>query len=302
MEEDQARAAARQLADQGFDAFEVNDFKTAADRFGRAYAVLRVPRIGLDYARSLEKLGRLVEASERYAEISRLPVPALKAEVHQQAQRDAAVELEALRPRLPFVKININGLTAKATVTIDGRPLAAALLDTDVPVDPGKHTLEVVEGDRKDSRTIEIAEREKLPVALTLPPPPPAPDQPPPKSAPAQPSGPSGLAIGGWIGVGLGGAGLVFGGVAAGIAWGQSEALDESGGCNGDVCVPSLQDAVDSFNASRTASTVGFVLGAVGLATGATLLIIDLTATNEPGEPSVSAWAAPQGVGLRATF
>jgi hypothetical protein len=312
VDEDQARAAARQLADEGFDAFQAGDFKTATDRFGRAFDVLRVPRIGLDYARSLEKVGRLVEASERYAEISRLPVPTLKAEVHAQAQRDAALELEALRPRLPRLKISVSGLTPGAKVTLDGRPFAVALLDTAVPVDPGEHVVEVVEGDRSDRRTLAIGERESQALSLLLPPPPPAapePQAPPPSAVPVTPlpqrddSGPRPLVVGGWIGVSVGAAGLLLGGISAGIAWKQNEALEESGGCEEDVCAPSLQADVDSYARSRIASTVGFVLGGVAVATGATLLIVDLVSASEPETPApLRAWVGPAGAGLYGTF
>ena len=47
-------------------------YDAASEKLERAYSVLRVPSIALWSARALEKGGKLVEASERYLEATRL--------------------------------------------------------------------------------------------------------------------------------------------------------------------------------------------------------------------------------------
>jgi hypothetical protein len=73
----------------------------AVDNLRRAFGVVKVPTLGLWYARALVKTGKLVEATERYGEVVRLDVTEGKIKDQKQAQADAAAELEALKPRIP---------------------------------------------------------------------------------------------------------------------------------------------------------------------------------------------------------
>src|SRR6185369_14754613 len=68
-----ARSAARSLGYAGVEAFERREYGPALDKLEKAFAVLRVPSIGLWSARALARLGRLVQASERYRLVGTLP-------------------------------------------------------------------------------------------------------------------------------------------------------------------------------------------------------------------------------------
>jgi uncharacterized protein HemY len=72
--DDATRSAARTLGYQGVDAYQAGDYAAAVVKLERAYAAVKVPTVGLWLARALAKTGRLVEASERYAEVMRLAV------------------------------------------------------------------------------------------------------------------------------------------------------------------------------------------------------------------------------------
>ena len=65
------RATARSLAGEGYQALQDKDYATAADRFGRADALVHAPTLMIDWARALVGLGKLVEAQERYEQIVR---------------------------------------------------------------------------------------------------------------------------------------------------------------------------------------------------------------------------------------
>src|SRR5690606_25629563 len=62
----QTKAAARELAAQGLSLYGEGKYAEALDRLERASALIPVPTLHLHTARTLEKLGRWVEANERY--------------------------------------------------------------------------------------------------------------------------------------------------------------------------------------------------------------------------------------------
>jgi hypothetical protein len=74
--------------------------------------------------------------------------------------------------------------------------------------------------------------------------------------------------------------------------------LDDSNNCKGTVCTGAERDRLDSYNQMRTMSTIGFVVGAVGIGVGTTLL---LTAP-KPREAGVSAWLGIGSVGVTGSF
>src|SRR5262245_51778251 len=115
------RAAARDLADQGLAAYEARRFGEAAEKLARAYAIVKLPTLGLYTARSLVELGKWVEASELYLETTRLDASSGVQATQEQAKRDAAREREALLPRIPRLTVELRGASpADARVTVDG--------------------------------------------------------------------------------------------------------------------------------------------------------------------------------------
>jgi Tfp pilus assembly protein PilF len=70
--DDATRASARQLGYAGVEEFQGGQYESARAKLEKAYRVLKAPSLGLWSARALEKLGKLVEASERYLEVTRL--------------------------------------------------------------------------------------------------------------------------------------------------------------------------------------------------------------------------------------
>src|SRR5262249_45423043 len=90
----------------------------------------------------------------------------------------------------------------------------------------------------------------------------------------------------GFVGIGVGGAGLVMGAVAGGIAIGKHN--DLAGICKGGHCTTSPQGAIDSYHLTENVSTPGLVAGGVLSATGVVLLVIAPRATRPK-----DAWIAP---------
>jgi hypothetical protein len=316
--DDAARAAVRQLAYDGGRAFDAGDYASAVEDFERAYAVLKVPSIGVWSGRSLEKVGRLVAASERYQQVLLLPLPPLEPAVHLKAQADARAYRDALLPRLGYLTIAVvPELPAGASVRVDGHDVPAAILGKELPVDPGTRHVEARSGARMTARDVVFAEgqhqRVELPlepdsdVAAPPPVPPPAlsppPAAPPPALAPALAPAPppavphasTALRTTGWIALGVGGAGVAFGAILGGVAIGENTSLD--GVCTGNVCPASSRGAVDTYRTNRQLSIAGIWVGGAAAATGGILLLL------APREGAgVSAWIAPGSVGLTGRY
>ncbi|HEY3668935.1 MAG TPA: hypothetical protein VGL19_23220, partial [Polyangiaceae bacterium] len=138
--DDATRAAARKLGSAGLSAFQEHDYATASDKLSKAFHVLQAPSLGLWSARALEKLGKLVEAEERYLKVTRLEIVGGDADVQKKARTEAAADLTALSPRVPSLVVQVAGAPAsEVSVTVDGNALSPELVGEAWPVDPGPH-------------------------------------------------------------------------------------------------------------------------------------------------------------------
>jgi len=311
---DAERTVARDLGNEGIDLYEKGRYPDALQRLERAYAVLKAPTLALWLARALEKNGKLVEAAERYREVIRAPLESDAPQVFVDAQASARTELAQLEARIPTVTVVLEGAPAsEVEVSIDGSPVKSALVGLPFPLNPGTHAIEGSHGGIDASDSVTLAEGEKKSVALRFGGAPsdsatPAAGESSPALAGSEPAGPAadqGVADGslqrtlGWVGLGVGGAGLVFGGVTGLMVLSKKSDLDD-GDCLDGACGPSERSQVESYNSMRTLSTVGFVVGGVGLAAGATLL---LTApTNESAKAYVSPWVGIASAGVAGRF
>jgi hypothetical protein len=299
--DESTRTAARALGNAGVEAYQANDFATATDKLEKAYAILKVPTLGLWSGRALVQVGKWVEASERFLEVTSLQVPSGDVALQKQAQADAAVELKTLTPRVPLVTVAVEGAKlADCSVSVDGQPVASSLLSTGRLMNPGKHLIEARHGSDQARTEITVAEGERptamlkfaaqVPPAVVV-----APAAPPPaREAPAQAG--SAQRTWGWVALGAGGVGLVVGGITGGVALGKKGELDDNANCRDDRCAPSESDQVDSYNAMTTASSVGFIAGGAFAALGVVLLV------TAPNEAKTQAFIGPQSVGVRGRF
>ncbi|MBW2455010.1 MAG: tetratricopeptide repeat protein [Deltaproteobacteria bacterium] len=309
---DRERAAIRQLGIEGARLYEAGDYAAALEHFQRAHELVGLTTSGLWTARCLAKVGRLVEAAERYLEATRMTLPANARKQHVTAQRDAEQERRELLPRIPRVTLRVVGAREGVMAQLDGTAVPSALLGVSQPVDPGDHTFTATAGQARAEQPFSVAEGEKRVVELKLEPgaaappragSPPAPAPQPPAPAdpgdhPAQSASVQGTL--GWVAIGLGGAGLVLGAVTGGLAVDRHGTLEE--GCADGRCPPDLHDDVDSYDTLRPIATIGLIAGGVLVATGVTLV---LTAPGEPAsadQVSLRAFVTPELCGLAGTF
>jgi hypothetical protein len=303
------RALARQLGNAGVEAFQAGDYVAASEKLEKAYAILRAPSLGLWSARALKAIGKHIEASERYLEVTRLDAASGDVSVQRKAQLDASLELDALRPKIPTLSIRLQGATVnEVTVSLDGSVIPAELVGESRPVNPGAHEIVAVRDGDKVRIRISIAEAEKEDRVVEFPAekaPRPANGSSSAGSPPAGAESPktSTVRTVGWIAIGSGAAGIAVGSIAGIVAMSKKSSIDDSenSGCQGNSCPTSQQNLVDSYNSARTISTVGFVSGVLLAGTGVVLLAI--TPPGRAADGGAAAfWLSPRGAVLRGSF
>jgi hypothetical protein len=305
--DDATRGAARTLGNDGVKAYQANDYTTALEKFDKAYKLVKAPSVGLWSARALVRLGRLVEASERYLEVTRLTVSGGDEAVQRQAQADARTELDALGPRIPSIVIVIEGAApSEVTVNVQGADVAPELVGERRPANPGHVVVIGRRGEEEVRAEASLAEGEQKTLRLAFKPiregagtPAAATQQPAPPASEYKGKPGSTQRLLGWISVGVGGAGLAVGGVFGSMAMSTQSELDESGECVDEKCAPSQQDAVDKLGTQRTISSVGFIAGGVLAATGIVLVV---TAPKGDTRPQASLRITPGGVTFAREF
>ena len=291
---DADRATARALAQQCQEALDVKGWATAAEPFGTADAPVHAPTLMPGLARAEVGQGRWGAAMEHLSQISREGVPAGSPTTWVEALQDAQKELAALESRVPTAVITVSGPGAR--VTIDGTVVPAAALGMSRPVDPGKHTLHAeAEGFARVDVVLTFAERKVEKVNLQVdqpkaaaptgspPPPPPKAGGSPPKTI-------------GFAGIGVGGAALIMGAVAGGLALSKHGDLANrynNGQRSGQ------QSGIDGYNLMGNLSAAGFVVGGIPAATGVVLVAPKVAPAGETGVAGV---VGPGFADLRGRF
>jgi hypothetical protein len=277
--DDASRAAVRDLGYAGMDDYDAGRYPEAIDKLERAYQVLKAPALALWSARALTKVGRLVEASERYLDATRSPSVG-EAEVQERARREAESERVELDKRIPHVVFRIqNAGGSPVMLTVDGKAVPSALLTAPRRVDPGVHAIVARRGADVVEAKVEIGEREERAIDLVFPV---RVESPASKAPNAEPRAPATdprktLAVVSWI---VGGVGLAGALVAGGLALGEKSDLEAE--CPSRRCLPAQHDAVDRYDLLKTLSTIGFVTAGVGAGTGTVLWMTAPTQARAP--------------------
>jgi hypothetical protein len=318
--DDAARGAARRLGYAGIEAYQANEYKSALEKLDKAYRVLQAPSLGLWSARALLANGRLVEASERYLEVTRLSPSGGEKAVQDQAKADARRELEGLTPRIPSLVIRLDGAFPRdVKVTIDGVTIPAALIGEGRPTNPGKHHIEGTRGTERVQADITLQEREEKTVTLRFNPaalldadsaqggndpaapgaapagggPGPTSDAGAPSSGGAKGKG-SAVRTMGWVAIGIGAAGAGVGVTTGILAYQKKRDIEIAGDCVGGC---KETGRVQNFNTLRTISIASSIGAGVLVLTGVALLIA--APTDETG---VALELGPSRIGLSGTF
>lgn len=294
----ESKAAARELAVEGIQLAQKGDCDTALPKLLRAEALYHAPTILTWIGECQIKGGELVEGTENLNRVMQEQL----ASSAPQAFRDAQVRAKQLRaetlPKIARLTLEVQNAELEGLVVeVDGKPVPTAMFGAPRPTDPGERTVKATAPGYlpfEHEMTLGEAARETLRIELAADPnaPPPATDEPAPTAAtstPPEEKKGSGLKTAGWIGVGVGGALLIGGGVLGGMALGEKGALECTETSDGFDCPSSQQDRLDSANTYATTSTILFAAGGAIAATGIVLLFVGRSGSGENAKAPLEA-------------
>ena len=262
---------AKDLFSEGTDLREQGNEKAALEKFRAAYELVRSPITTLEYGRSLMRLGKLIEARARFLEAKSLPVKNTESAQAKAARAEAAELVDKLLPRIPSLKIVIEGVDPMTvSVAIDGQSVASP--SAIQKVNPGTHkvTATLPSGEERHAN-VDLKEGESRDVELRF-------DTDGDSNGASSigsadgstKAGPSPLTL---ISFGVAGAGVLVGTVTGLMAKSKHDELANSPDCMNGQCGPGAHDTVDSFHTLAGISTASFVIGGIAAGIGVVSLI-----------------------------
>ena len=272
---------------------------------------MHVPTTGLEVARTLVKLGKVVEARDVALEVMRMPVGPKESRPFKVARAAAESLARDLAPQIPSLKLELSPEAAAASLEIDQRSVPLSALGLGYALDPGTHRIQITaEGYQPVVRsvTLRTGETQTLRVELVPAPKPKAQPTPrkvspsvaPPASKVSPPPPPAPVeettTWPQWVGFTLAGAGVVTGTVAGVLSLNRTRAAKEH--CNGNVCESGARNDLDTAMKLANVSNIGFAVAVLGTGIGVTGLLLS-SGTPKSTDTSVNVSAAPGVAMLR---
>ena len=252
------------------------------------------PNARLYVGHCLQQLGKYVEAHKAFTAVVKQTTQ--RGDNKYEPTREAALaQLGLLEPRVAKIVVSLVDVPSGLAVRLDGAPIEEKDLGSPIVVEPGAHKVEGTATEMAPvSRDVSVEAGESKTTILTFkkvdaPPPPTAPD-PAPAKPEAAPSKPFPMRTVGFVAGGVGAAGLAVFTVAGLMAKGTFNRMSEVCGANGCSEPGQLSD-IDKGRSQQTMANVGLVVGVVGLAAGATLVI--LSNRSHGSDPSASVAISP---------
>jgi hypothetical protein len=289
--------AARALVDAG-------DWTAGCAKFEASLALQGSASTMLNIAKCHEHAGKIASAWDAYNRAQTLNAETRGADRRKGLDELARKGIEALTPRLPKLRIVIEGKPPGLRVLRDGKEIPVAALDDALPVDPGKHDIEVTApGRRTETRSVTLEEGKTLTESVALV----AADPSVPKARDDRGHVPVWAWIAGVGGLALSGAAAFF--LVDDLA--AVHALRSPANClplgsGGYACAPTYDYHADNARKDRD-FPLAVALGATGLAAlGAGIGGIVTGLSGKGRDPAVTAlpWMTPGSAGatLRGRF
>jgi hypothetical protein len=250
-----------------------------------------VPTTAVPVAKLQAALGLLVEARDTLASsMRRTPEKAADPQPFKDARAEGERLDASLAGRVPGITITVKGAAEgeKPALAIDGLDVPDAALGLPRAVNPGHHVLVAKTATAEGREELDVREGEQKQAEITLestgativPPPRGTPDT----VGPSRTSHSPGLLT--WVGVGLGGAGVIAGSVAGLLAISKRPGLTSE--CTNHVCGPTAHSDLASANTLATVSNVAFAAAGVGAAVAVISLVVGRQASAEVGLGAVA--------------
>jgi hypothetical protein len=284
------KETARGLMAEGRELRERGDLNGALTRFSAADSLMGVPTTGFEVASTQAQLGRLVEARETLRHVLSIALSPDDPEPFNEARSKARSLDQQLSARIGGLRFSVSGVAADETLelTVDGETVPKALLSLPLRVNPGAHVIVARAGGRQVKRELVVAEAQTVgvnlefqndakPIPAVEPVAEPAASKATPSPSPLADTSPTpagrGLPMLAYVGGGVGLAGVLVGSVTGISA--ISHKNDAKKACVNGSCPPSTWSDLDSAHSMATISTVGFIVGAIGVVVGAGAVLLD---------------------------
>lgn len=306
-------AAARQLGTEGYELAEAGKCTLAIPKLQKAADLFPAPTIVGRLGECFVEIGKLVLGTETLQKVVTQDLGTKPNPAFVEAQKRAQGVLDKARPKIAKLTIKVTGAPIDAVkVTVDDAVVPPKLLELPRPTDPGSHTVTatapgyvsatqsvtLTEGGAGEVTLALEADAPKTTVETKEPPKTIAKDAPPPTPRPDTSKGPSTLT---WVAFGVGGVGLIAGGILGAVAVSKKSKLDDA--CpTANTCSPKSDSDIASLKTTANLSTVGFVIGAIGVGVGAVLLFTTKKSDAVARGPSASAYVGLSTVGLAGEF
>jgi len=313
-------------------ALVLKNLPLALDEFRASYDVVASPNTRFSIARCLRDMNRLPEA---YVEFGKTDAEATAAAAtdprYAQTAEAAKKEQDAVATQIGLVTVTVANADADATLTVAGATVDRAAWAQAVPVAPGPVDVVVTSGGKPIAKqSITIAAGEKKTVALDAKPAPAAPavvpvvpsaTTPPhapgdddddnpwekqkkaqttPALAPVAETNPRAkLRPYAYVAGGVGAAGFLTFAIFGLLEKSTYSSLQSD--CPNHVCSSSKFGDVSTGHTQETVANIGLVVGAVGVAAGATLFVLSLPKSSA-SSTSASLVVAPSFIGLRGSL
>lgn len=298
----EAKDTARNMAREALDLMHQNRWAEAQSLLARAYALVPAPTIAVLEGKALEQMGKLLQARDRY-DAARHLRPEETSDAFTEAAKEATERLEFLDRRIPKIAIVLEQDEKDArvpVVSLDGAPLSKDEWSVPRSVDPGEHVVVAsLGGDIAVEDRVLVKETDTKQVYLRLRRPVPVQHWTPPLVAakPVPPTSPS--HTWGFVALGAGAAGLVTGVTAGLVMLNAKSTLDRecTPGCPADA-----EGDLSRFRTARIVSTIGYGVGAVGLAVGGSLLLFGPSKSEPEPVGTVRIGLGPGSAYVRGRF
>lgn len=296
---DADKTRARELLDEG-DAFvEKNDLAQALGKYEQAHQIMGVPTTGIEVARTLSRLGRLVAAKKVADQVVAIPRRATDPSPFVEARTEADQLSKQLAGRIPSMAVVFEGLAegAQPRLFIDGSEVPDPTSTKARDVEPGKHRIEGRAGNQIRTSNVELSEgaTETVTLRFQL-----SQEENTPGSGGAGVSGgtkskpSSGKRTLGWVVGGIGIAGLAVAGITGAIILSKDGKIDDN--CPDKRCNDEGFDQVESNRSLLVVNAIAWGVGIVGTGVGAYLIL-----SSKP-ESETTATASPLPGGGALTF
>jgi hypothetical protein len=153
--DEDAKAAARELANRAYEHYQAGEYGRAAIYFRDAEARFHAPTLLLMQAHSHRHLGQLVEARAIYQKIVDEQLKENATKEFIDAQSEAKKQVELMGARIATLKITFKGMSAdKVHVSIDDVEIPTAAVLQPMPQNPGTHKIVATLGGDEGGRAV----------------------------------------------------------------------------------------------------------------------------------------------------